>query len=243
MSRLKCLNALDLKLLAMLFMLLDHMWATVIPGAQWMTNVGRLAFPIFAFQIAEGYFHTHSYKKYLQRMVLFALISEIPFNLMHGGVIYPFAQNVMFTFVLALLLIRVLDKAREKSTAAFVIALPLVLLISMPLGFVTFVDYYGFGVLMVILFYLAHGKSWGWLLQLAGMWIINVNMMGGLTIPLDILGLHFDLTQQGLALLALIPIWLYNGKQGPHSRAIQYACYAFYPVHILVLSLLALYVL
>ena len=48
-----------------------------------------------------------------------------------------------------------------------------------------------------------------------------------------------EIPEQGLAVLALIPIWLYNGRQGPHSKAIQYACYAFYPVHIAVLVLLA----
>lgn len=55
LNRLKCLNSLHLKLLAMALMLCDHMWATVIPGAAWMTSIGRLAFPIFAFQIAEGF--------------------------------------------------------------------------------------------------------------------------------------------------------------------------------------------
>ena len=154
-KKLNCLNALDLKLLAMFFMLLDHMWATVIPGSQWLTNVGRLAFPIFAFQIAEGYFKTHSYKKYLTRMLVFALISEIPFNLMHGGVLFPYAQNVMFTFVLSLLALRLLDWAREKGRWAFWAALPLVMLGFTILGFLTMVDYFGFGVLMVIVFYLA----------------------------------------------------------------------------------------
>ena len=54
MRKLKCLSALDLKLLAMTLMLCDHLWATIVPGAMWLTNLGRLAFPIFAFQIAEG---------------------------------------------------------------------------------------------------------------------------------------------------------------------------------------------
>ena len=49
----------------------------------------------------------------------------------------------------------------------------------------------------------------------------------------------WEIPEQGLAVLALIPIWLYNGKQGPHSRAIQYACYAFYPLHMLILAALA----
>ena len=54
LQNLKCLNGLTLKLLAMALMLCDHMWATVVPGGQWMTNLGRLAFPIFAYFTAEG---------------------------------------------------------------------------------------------------------------------------------------------------------------------------------------------
>ena len=62
-KKFKILNALDLKLLAMALMFCDHLWATLLPGQQWLTNLGRLAFPIFAFQIVEGYFCTHDFKK------------------------------------------------------------------------------------------------------------------------------------------------------------------------------------
>ena len=79
------LSAAALHILAMAFMLLDHLWATLFLSQEWMTCVGRLAFPIFAFMAVEGYFHTHSFKKYAQRMLIFALLSEIPFDLMYGG--------------------------------------------------------------------------------------------------------------------------------------------------------------
>ena len=104
MKKLKFINSNALKILAMAFMLLDHLWATIIPDNQWMTCVGRLAFPIFAFMISEGYVHTSDFKKYAKRLLIFGLISEIPFNLMSaGGFFFPFHQNVMFTLLLGLL--------------------------------------------------------------------------------------------------------------------------------------------
>ena len=83
-----------LHIIAMTFMLMDHLWATLLPAQDWLTCVGRLAFPIFAFMAVEGYFHTHSFKKYILRLLLFAVLSEIPFDLMYGGTwFYPFLWN------------------------------------------------------------------------------------------------------------------------------------------------------
>ena len=65
-----------------------------------------------------------------------------------------------------------------------------------------------------------------------------MEVLGGQLYPVSIFGVELELCQQGLALLALVPIWLYRGRQGYHSRPFQYACYAFYPVHMLVLALL-----
>ena len=241
LKKITCMNALTLKVLAMVFMFLDHLWATLIPGSPWMTNVGRMAFPIFAFQIVEGYFHTHDFKKYAARLLIFALISEIPFNLMMSGTLVdPFDQNVMFTLLEGLLLVKLLEVCRTKSQTLFVVMVPITLLLGYVLGFITMVDYYGFGVMTVLLFYLTHDQKFSWLIQLGGLYVINVMLMGGMDFPVHLFGYEFLISQQGLAVLALIPIWLYNGKQGPHNKAIQYACYAFYPGHILVLSLLAL---
>lgn len=106
-----------LRALACLLMLCDHMWATIVPGNEWMTWVGRLAFPIFAFQIAEGFLHTSNFRKYAVRLLIFGLVSEVPFDLVYGStMLYPFHQNVMFTLLLGLLAVKALDNAKEKHT-------------------------------------------------------------------------------------------------------------------------------
>lgn len=227
-----------LHILAMLFMLCDHTWSTLYPSQAWLTCIGRIAFPIFAFMTVEGYFHTYNFKKYLKRMLLFAVLSEIPFNLMYNGtLIYPMHQNVIWAFLLALLGMKLLDYIRSKGTLFMKIALSaLVVMVWTLLGFATFVDYYGTGILMVFTFYFFHERKWWcYLGQLAVMFWLNVEVLGGFYYDVVLFGKHFELIQQGLALLALIPIWLYQGRQGYHSKAFQYFCYAFYPLHMLVL--------
>ena len=230
-----------LHLMAMAFMLCDHLWATVVDGNDWLTCVGRLAFPIFAFMIVEGYFHTRDLKKYVKRMLLFALISEIPFDLMTaGGLFYPLHQNVMFTFLLSIGLIWLNEDAKRRGNKVVIILTGVsTVILGYLLGTFTFVDYYYAGPLTVLAFYFFRGRKWWcYLGQFAALWVINLELLGGLVYYVELFGTEVRIVQQGLALLALIPIWLYRGKQGYHSKWFQYTCYAFYPVHLLVLALL-----
>ena len=108
-------TSFSLHILAMVFMLCDHLWGTIVPGNDWLTCVGRLAFPIYAFMIVEGYFHTKNIKKYVGRLLLFAVISEIPFNLAMGShIFYPIHQNVLWSFLLSIGLIRWNENVKEK---------------------------------------------------------------------------------------------------------------------------------
>ena len=232
-----------LHVLAMVLMLCDHLWGTIVPGNDWLTCLGRLAFPIFAFMIVEGYFHTKNLKKYILRLLIGAIISEIPFNLALGSNwFYPIHQNVLWTFLIAILLIHRNEKARASGkmwrrllTAAATVALGTVL------GLLTFVDYHHAGVLTVLVFYFCRGRKWQhFLAQLLCLWYINVEILSGIGYELEIFGHTFFLARQGLALLALIPIWLYRGRQGHHSKAFQYFCYGFYPAHLLLLGFLKL---
>ena len=121
------LNTTHLRILALFLMLVDHLGRTVFPQFPWMMILGRLAFPIFAFQTAEGYRHTHNFKGYCKRLAIFALVSEIPFNLMvSGSLLYPSHQNVMVTMLLGLLACRAYD--RKKRGALSAVAAPRLLL-------------------------------------------------------------------------------------------------------------------
>lgn len=234
---LRPLNSTTLRIIAMALMLLDHMWATVVPGNDWMTYLGRLAFPIFAFQAAEGYNHTGDFSRYCRRLLLFGLVSEIPFNLMIiGSPVFPFHQNVTFTLLLGILSCRQIDLLKaEDSTGNRIGRIGILALIFLG-GILLFPDYGVMGVMTVVVFHLFRNVPGAKLCQLIAMIAIHVFGYEGQMIPMFGGALEFPV--QGFAVLALIPIWLYNGQKGPGGKAFQYAAYAFYPVHMLILAML-----
>ena len=234
-------TSFSLHLMAMIFMLCDHLWATIIPGNEWLTCVGRLAFPIFAFLIVEGYFHTRSLKRYVGRLFLFALISEVPFDLVMGGTaFYPVHQNVLWTFLIGIGLIFCNEWARGKGRLWLrVVTAAATIVMGFLLGLVSFADFHFAGVFMVLTFYFFRGRNWwNFLGQLLVMAYINLEILAGLSYPVSLAGVTCFFPQQGFALLSLPLIWLYRGRQGYHSRAFQYGCDAFYPAHLLILWLL-----
>lgn len=106
-------------------------------------------------------------------------------------------------------------------------------------GIVTFVDFYHAGILTVLAFYFFRQKKWwSYVGQFVCLYYINREILGGFMYEIPLFGSTFYLMRQGLALLALIPIWLYRGKQGLYNKAIKYTYYWFYPVHLLILGLL-----
>jgi hypothetical protein len=145
---------------------------------------------------------------------------------------------------LALLCIRVIDYVKSKGKKwAYILTAIVVSVAGMLLGVVFMVDYSGIGVLTVLVFYLFHERKW-WcmLVQLLAMFFFNVVALGafGPVYALSVFGNSLEIPLQGFAVLALIPIWLYHGRQGYHSKPFQYICYAFYPVHMLILYLITI---
>ena len=229
------LTSFGLHLLAMGLMLCDHICLALMPDRLWMTCVGRLAFPIFAFLVAEGFVRTRSRARYARRLLIFAIVSEVPFDLLAAGrPVYPFHQNVLWTFLIALGCMQLLEwaKADPRPAARFVLGAGAVLG-GFLAGTAFMVDYFGPGVWTVLVFYFFRGDGWrqrlgqllcllflnGWLL--AGQTVLP----GGLALPI-----------QAFAVLALPFIWLYRGRQGPHGRAVRWLFYGFYPAHLLVLA-------
>lgn len=231
------ISTFGLHLLAMGLMLCDHMWATLPFSPDLLHVLGRIAFPIFAFLMAEGHIYTRDLKQYRKRLLILAVVTEIPFNLMcSGSVTYPIHQNVIWTFLLASVCIGFWKQAGENRNASTVLNACGITLVCYLAGYVLFVDYYGEGVLMVLVFYLLRGSRWYHRLgQAACLYWINVEMLKGQMLLIPLLGRTVEFPIQGFALLALIPIWLYRGRQGPHGKAVKLFNYGFYPVHLLVL--------
>ena len=227
------MSSFALHIIAMIFMLCDHMWATIL-DYEWLTCIGRIAFPIFAFLITEGYIHTSNINKYIKRMMIFAIITEIPFNLMvSASPIYPFHQNVLWTFVISLLTLKYLNFDNVKNSFKSI----LIILLAIIIATVTMCDYFGAGVMMVVGFYIFRKSKF---LQLLMMIYVNMILIQGYSYPIDIAGYTYYFPQQGFAVLSLIFIWLYNGKQGYHAKWFKIFCYAFYPLHMLILYLLTI---
>ena len=235
-------TSFSLHMMGMIFMLCDHLWGTSFVNHDVFTCIGRLTFPIYAFLIVEGYFHTGNFSKYMKRLFLFAVLSEIPFNLMMASsLFFPLHQNVLWSFLISLGLIHWNEKTKDKTVWKQILVGICTLCIAYIGGIVTFVDYYNAGILMVLTFYFFRGKKWwNYLGQLLCMWYVNFELLGGFVYEISLFGNRFSIARQGIALLSLIPIWLYSGKQGYHNKKFQYACYLFYPVHMLILVLLRL---
>lgn len=231
----------SLHILAMAIMLIDHL-KRVFPDVDLLPCVGRIAFPIFAFLIVEGYHHTQDLNRYARRLLFFAILAEVPFDLMVNGI--PFHsghQNVLWTFLLALGLVHINAVVKKRSKLFLQIPVAaLTVVLGYHLGKFTNVDYMQAGVLTVLMFYFFRGRRWwNFALQFAALAYINFEMLGSYAMEFTIWGHAFSFPRQGLAMLALIPIWLYRGKQGYHSKWLQYLNYGFYPGHMLVIAVLA----
>lgn len=230
----KGISGSTLKIIAVVTMLIDHLGAAVLlyllnNSATLMTDIelraqllvvyrvmrmiGRVAFPIFCFLLVEGFIHTRDRKKYAARLFLFALISEIPFNLAFFDKVFdPLHQNVYVTLLLGLLVMMAADYFKERPWLQ-----GLVYAAGLAAGWLCQADYDYKGVLLIIVLYICRSNR-----------------------PMQALGGAIAVSWELPAPLAFIPIYAYNGQRG---ISLRYFFYWFYPVHLLLLWALARFLL
>ncbi|MBE6716727.1 MAG: hypothetical protein E7573_07385 [Ruminococcaceae bacterium] len=237
-----------LKMIAMAAMLTDHISVVFFgPDMTVLRLIGRMAFPIFAYLIGEGVRYSKDIKKYALRLFIFALISEIPYDMAFSGSFFSFEkQNVYFTLLAGLISVVILRKLKEHKlgflgifTTALVAVVPLVI-----------ASDYGFmGVVIITLFYVFGGsagfiRAGGFLLCCAAscfaIVLISPDMIGLDMIPFSI-PIPGIVSSQIYSILAVIPLMLYNGEKG--FKMNRYFFYAFYPVHILILGIIGMFIL
>lgn len=205
----QCLDSFQLKCIAIVSMALDHTGAVLYPSQIWLRCLGRIAFPIFCFLIVEGFFHTHDVRRYMGRLGIFALISEIPYDLAFRGVPLEYAhQNVFFTLLIGIGMMVLLERNREWPVKA------VILLLAMWLAVLIRSDYNFRGVLLIFVFYIFHESRW-LAVTAGGFW--NFLYQGVI---------------QKYGVLSVLPLALYNGERG---RKMKYFFYIFYPAHLLLL--------
>lgn len=224
-----------LKWIAILTMLIDHVGACIIevfvmnahgtsPLAGRLTGeqimacydfdiylrlIGRVAFPIFCFLLVEGAVHTRNIGKYLIRLALFALLSEIPFDLaFHNMPFFAGSQNVYLTLALGLLAVWILKGWRQQ-----VWRVPLGLLLPAFAAQFLRTDYGAVGVLVIVFMYLLRDLPW----IRAVVCVLVLTAFNSVEWPV---------------VFSFLLIALYNGERG---RQPKYFFYGFYPVHLMVL--------
>ena len=225
--KIQILNGAQLKYIAMLSMLIDHVnKALIYPYLNGglllaVSNIfdvlGRIAFPLFIFFVVEGFFKTHSRGRYLSTMLAFAVITEIPFDLFSSRTFFePNWNNILFTFSLVLLTLWSIDALRGKLPRMLWYPVSFVIVAAMCFAaMLTGVDYEHHAILTGFFFYIFHDRRI-------------------LAIPLSMISLY----KEPWALLGFGLVLLYNGERG---RQTKWFNYAFYPAHMLVLGLLRLW--
>lgn len=236
-QRMGFLNTFWLKIIAIICMTIDHIGVSlglIYDGGFYLSGfmsmdtynslriIGRIAFPIFCYLIVEGLYHTKDVLNYIVRLLVFALISQIPFSLMTRRTPFQFRENlnVYFTLALGLITIAAIDYFKELqkkgifNKPVFFITSGVIVLCLTTFADTIRTDYAGFGVWVIVIFYVFKDRP---LLTFIALYLTTYHMS----------------TQTELyALWAMVPILLHNHQKGP---SLKYVFYLYYPLHMLVL--------
>ncbi len=206
------MSSFTLKIFALITMVIDHIGFVFFPNSTILRTIGRLSMPLFAFQIALGFKHTKSREKYILRMLLLAIISQIPFALMYSTNATSAPLNIGFTFLLSLLFLYSLNEI--KPIYGKIIGSIVILASAYFLKY----DYWLYGFSLPIIYYYFMEKP-------------------SVLIPLLFLAttmhcIYRNNVSQLFALLSIFLITSYNGKKGKSFKGFFYI---FYPLHMIII--------
>lgn len=218
------MNSFILKLIACFSMILDHSGYVIFGKLSFLNYLGRFAFPIFAFQISQGYIHTKDFKKYLFKLIVFAIISQVPFMLFTSLFTNDVTLNIFFTLLLGLVGIFCYDKSKNK-----IIGIIPGLFLAFFANYIK-TDYGFYGVAIIMLFYIFKDNKINTFLS-----FLIATMMQYLFYIFTLGYSHYIILLMISTILPIFLILLYNGKKG---RSIKYFLYFFYPVHLVILYLI-----
>lgn len=199
-----------MKWIAVLTMITDHVGRMFFPDVHIFNIIGRIAFPLFAFLLVEGFVHTGNLKKYMLRMLIFACISEIPYDLAMQETWLEFSrQNTIWTLTLGLMMLALCRKYQYSVWAVAGIAV-----VCCAAAALLRFDYGAGGIVLILILYFLRDRQWLKYLAMLG---LSVLWFGGTEIA---------------AMISIIFMLAYNGK---HGKNMKYMFYWFYPVHLAVL--------
>lgn len=206
------LNAFQLKILAVITMIIDHLGVLIFPNNIVFRIIGRVSFVLFAFLLVEGLYYTRNINRYFFRLLFFAIISEIPFDyVMYGEFFHWEVQNVFWNLAIGVGSIGLLKNATEGMEIRKLI----ICVLSLFLAAVIKADFSWYGLMVIYIFFFWREKVW----KLVGVGFINI-IIGGI---------------QTFGFLGVIPILFYSGKQG---RRMGWWFYSFYAVHLIILKII-----
>lgn len=211
------MSSFTLKILAIIFMTIDHVGFILFPKINILRVIGRISFPIFAFQTGISFEKTKNKEKYILRMLIFTIFSQIPFNIaiQAGAPGYPHFLNIGATLTCGILALYCLEKFENKILKYTSTLLVILLGVFIPM------DYGWIGILtIIVLHYFKKDKLFA---SVSFATLVSINCI--------VKNSSFNLPE----IIALIPILLYNGKKGPN---VKYLFYIFYPLHLIILVIM-----
>lgn len=215
----KFLNSFQLKLIALATMFIDHLAVIFFEDITFLRIVGRISFVIFSFLLVEGFIHTRNLKKYMAKMGIWAILSEVPYDLAINGSLWDWkSQNIFFTLFCGLLALWIIKSQIDNILK--ILNIIMIALIATALHF----DYYYLGVVQIVLFYVFRKSE---IIRTASITVLNCIGFGKLSV-------------QSFSFLGLLTLLFYNGERGRKTGDIFYS---FYAIHLLIFAFIKHYLL